>query len=363
MKKKMKHTIYSLLLPALLLCAASCSDNTDPELEPVMTARSLEVKVESASFSSGRLSMGAAPAEVEVKVTSNTRWSAEVTDCDGGWCSLNSLAGVSGTGDGAFRIEVLDNITAQRSCTVKIFKTDASGKRELDGSVDIRVEQVASDVSMSPSSLEPFNALSPAPVQFSIASNVEWTLTVEYPQGTTSFVSITPGEGISASGAGWKGSGDATFTVALADNVSSAARSATLHLKSAISDFKVDLLQSPDFGAQAPAVSEPWLSDGYSQTSATVNFQYYSPFVVIRSAAVEWRPAGETVWSVAEATGADAHSGLVSVTLTGLDPATAYEARGVVISEEGTAYSGSVGIPFTTAGKRPDQGDNPPPGN
>lgn len=454
--KAMKQ-IYSLILGAAILTAglAGCSDNYDTALEPVRTDKTLTVDVLSADWSGGRLSLGAAPSETEVRVGSNTRWVVEVTDCDGGWCEVDAFSGVAG---GSFTISVRDNMKETRRCYVKVWMVDAQGNRETSGSREITVIQEASDVRLSPSSAEPFPAENPGSKEFEVIANVEWSLALTYETGVTEgFVTVTPLSGTMTETAPgvFAGDGNAHFTVSLPSNRTAADRAAYLTLTSAIgsysvrisqlgSDYTFDVspsedrlvpaegeavafgvlslsdwsavtaadwivltpdsgtgadgrtetvatilpnttaserrgvirfipsdanyrevsvtvIQAPSEGLREPAVSIPWLENGYTQTEATVGFRYYSPFAEVTGAGLEWRRESDSVWTRTPSSATGTHEGFVSVSLTGLDPATRYVARGYV-EYEGKVIYGSVSLPFTTAGRRPANEDNPVPG-
>lgn len=120
--------------------------------------------------------------------------------------------------------------------------------------------------------------------------------------------------------------------------------------------------------SKEPAISVPWLAEGYSQTAATVEFNYYSPFHNIAGAGIQWKEymeddTSDDNWNTLEDedfvnNGAD---GYVSVELTGLKAATKYVARGYVVCSDGKVKYGDITFPFTTAGIRPGGGDNPTP--
>lgn len=120
------------------------------------------------------------------------------------------------------------------------------------------------------------------------------------------------------------------------------------------------------YGGREPAVSVPWLDDGYTQHEADVLFRYYSPFWPVTGAGIEWRVAGSDSWSDHTAQVGDEHDGLVRVSLTGLDSATEYQTRGYVEYTDGNGVTqrkyGNWTFPFTTAGIYPENGDNPTPG-
>lgn len=545
----------------LAVGAISCSDNLDAELEPIKSVRTLEVTLDGKEIPNHTLDLGAAPSNTLISVESNTRWAVEITDCLGGWCDIDVL---NGSGDGSFTITVLDNMKEKRDCYVTIYKTDAEGNKETDGSVQIKVEQAVSDVRLTPSSLSPFAPDQNGRQDFEITSNVSWTLEVTYEGGnSTRFVNITPTSGsMTDNGDGtFSGDGAASFYISLQNNRTAADRKAYLTLHSAVANYSVELTQLkslynfdvspaenqilpasggtvefgvlsivdwdvttvadwitfsntsgtssdsrvntvatiqpnttgmersaivrfvprdksyqeqsvtvtqrgfdltfsvssddnvgvvPDsvrtmtldldsrfnweltapswmtanpssgnasgayqtigiqldrnttntnrtgtvtitplptqfaegvafdpkelgiepvkvaitqFGGREPAISVPWLVDGYGQREATVEFNYYSPFYEITGAGLQWRRAGTSDWTTVNATAANPTEGVVSVDLSGLDPATRYEARGFVTDNTGRTVYGSVSYPFTTAGHRPGPDDNPTPSN
>ncbi len=113
-------------------------------------------------------------------------------------------------------------------------------------------------------------------------------------------------------------------------------------------------------GGREVAISVPWLRDGYTQTSATVEFNFYSPFYAIEEAGLEWGKEGSADISTLKVTPSNSTDCTVSFELTNLDPATKYVARGYVRDELGNVKHGNWSFPFTTAGQYPGSGDNPP---
>lgn len=238
-----KKAIYNLLLVSVIGAAiAGCSDNVDDNLVPIEMSRTLAVRVVSEMYSNGKLSLGAASSATEVTVESNTRWSVEIGDCEGGWCEVYPT---TGTGNGIFTITVRDNSTELRNCYVRVYKTNAKGEKELSGSQEIIVSQTMSTLRISPLSLEPFPAKD-APAQlFQIVSNVPWSLTVS---SNTDFISVTPVSGtMEPDNSGYKGTGDAQFSITLADNVTAAERMAYLELTGETGRYTIEIRQlKPD---------------------------------------------------------------------------------------------------------------------
>lgn len=552
-----------LSVMASAIGVASCSDNVDPELEPFITERTLAVKIDGADIPDRNLNLGAAPSSTKIDVVSNTRWTVEISDCVGGWCDVDVI---NGSGNDSFTITVLDNMKEKRDCYVTIYKADAEGNTETDGSIQIKVSQAVIDVRLSPSSLEPFAPEFNNRQKFNIVSNVAWTLSVSYDsEDATPFITIIPDSStMTDNGDGtYSGNGAASFSIDVQNNRTAADRKAFINLKSSsstansvvitqlkstytfdvspfesrvlpaeggsiefgvlsLSDWNVDTaadwikfsqtsgqssesrvtttatilpnewgversteirfnptkdgyqeqsvtvtqrgydltfnvnraddvgvvpesgatvaveldsrfkweISAPDwlhaslevgnpseqyqtvrvgvdsnatndkrigilkitplqtefpggvtldplslgiqpalvsitqFGGKEPVVSSPWLVDGYTQTSATIEFNYYSPISKIMTAGLQWRLYGVTDWITTDAESvSNSTEGRVSVSLDSLEPATKYEARGYVIDENGRMILGSVCYPFTTAGQRPKADDNPTPSN
>lgn len=552
---KIKSAIYAML--AAVMTLTSCSDNYDDDYKPESAVRTLTLKVESDSYSNERLNLGASRSTTEVTVESNTRWAVEVAD-EGGWCEVDRT---SGSKDGSFTITVRDNMDAVRYAKVTVYKVDAAGVKESEGSRQIDITQEMSNVRLSPNSLEDFPASDSRSQEFDIVSNVAWTLTVNYQsEGDARFITITPLTGMSEEGDGtFSGTGDARFSMSLAANRTAAKRTAILILRSDVATYSVDVsqlgseytfdvspsesqvvaaeggtirfgvlslsdwyvTQAPDwitfspsegeksdnrvettatilpntgieerhaeiyfqprdeqyqrvsvtvvqrafsfgftvspyeglgiiseggetrtlsidsrfdwslelpswvradrtsgsaalseqtvtltiepnttnanrtgtvkvipqttpfgsvvdiapasvgvdvvslsvtqFGGREPAVSVPWLVDGYTQTAATVEFNYYSPFYDITSAGVEWRREDSAEWTRAPFEVTDPKEGTVSVYLTGLNAATRYIARGYVVYSDGMVKTGAPTVAFSTAGQRPAEDDNQTP--
>lgn len=438
-----------------MLGMSACSENLDNSLEPTKTERTLNLTLNGTELPDRTLSLGAAPSTTKVDITSNTRWTVEITGCQGGWCNVDVI---NGTGDGSFTISVLDNMKDKRDCYVTVYKIDAQGEKDIDGSREIKVVQAVSDVRMTPSSLAPFAPQNNERQKFEIVSNVDWSLYVTYEgENATDFVTITPDTGtMTDKGDGtFAGDGEATFYMSLANNRTAADRKAYINLKSEVATYSVEITQlksqftfdvSPaenqivpaeggtiNYGilslsdwkvstaadwirfslasgssseervttvatidpnpngyerkaelhfkptdsrfeelsitvtqraledAAKPAVSVPWLADGYGQSNATVEFNFYSPFKEIVEAGLQWRKEAEEEWQSLTLTPDNSTDCTVSFELTELAPATKYVARGFVKDAEGNITYGSVSYPFTTAGKYPGNGDNPTP--
>ncbi len=236
---------------AIAIGLSGCSDNYNELLEPLKPTQTLAIQVESSDYTatSHTLRVGAAPSSTVVKVTSNTRWIIEVENCDGGWCEVDRY---SGMGNESFTISTAENLIEQRKCEVKIYYSNAENTKVGNAIASITVSQEVSDVRLSPSSVEPFDAESPRRQKFNILANSSWTLTVSYETGQPAeFITIHPLEGDIHEGsqgdngkpARYTGTGDASFEIQLDPNNQAANRTATLTLESEVGKYSVDIYQ------------------------------------------------------------------------------------------------------------------------
>lgn len=196
----------------------------------------------------------------------------------------------------------------------------------------------------------------------SVSSMFDWEVA-----RTPEWMAVTPESGVQSEGA-------TTLSVRIDRNVNDRQREDVITVVPLRTSFHEGVIIDPasvgivpvtvpvtQYGGQNPAISVPWVGDGFTQTSAELEFNYYSPFVEISSAGIEWRKESASSWESKEAAITDSRSGTVSLTLGGLDPATNYVARGYVRDSAGKTYYGSATYPFTTAGRYPGGDDNPTP--
>ena len=182
------------------------------------------------------------------------------------------------------------------------------------------------------------------------------------------WLTVTPGKGTKSEDA-------VTLSVIIDRNVTNSQRDDVITVRPLPTEFYPGVTINPkdagiypisipvkQYGGQKPAISVPWVSDGIKQDEATLTFNYYSPYVAIDGAGLQWKMAGEpeTSWNSVPVSITDSKSGTVTVTLTGLQPFKKYEARGyVMVGAE--IQPGSATEEFTTAGRYPNSDDNPTP--
>ena len=235
------RNIYMMLVSLMMMLGMSaCSDNYDAGLKPTKNQLELKVDGHTSGFS---VDYGAEPDNnIKVEVESNTLWKVSI-ECEGGWCTADKM---TGRGNETITLSILENINKERSARVMVYVVDADGdavSNEGTTSIEMTLKQAVSDVRLSPSSLEPFEAQNPRSQEFSIVSNVNWTLDVSYEgENPTEFVMIAPLSGMTPNEDGtYSGSAGATFRMTLQDNRTAADRKAFLNLVSAVSRYTIEI--------------------------------------------------------------------------------------------------------------------------
>ncbi len=252
----MEKTIYGLLaMAAIAASLPGCSDNIDMQYEPTRTAKRLTavaVPPRTGTFSDQVLTLAATPSATTVNVSSNTRWSVKV-EVEDGWCAASAY---SGSGDGSFELRTLENLgDKERRCVVTLNAIDAQGNvisGENGASHAITVIQNYSDVHLSPSDLQPFAAKAPGSKEIQIVANedIEWTLALSYEDRedsqTAGFMNIAAPSGPAISDlteSGFRGKGNANFTLSLDDNRIAADRVGYITLASGVGTYTIEVRQ------------------------------------------------------------------------------------------------------------------------
>lgn len=286
----MKTNIFTLLSAILFCLTAGCSNNIDGVYKPYGDELTLEVAPAGGSFSGGNgnertLNPTSETSQTPISVRSNTQWKVTV-NCPDGWCTASTYRG---TGNGTFNIEVLqNNVGDERRCTVTINTIDAEGNivgSENGGKAEaFNVVQSSGSLYIAPREVDPFPANNPTSRQFEIVSrevNVKWTLTVSYEASQSiAFMTVTPNdENMTSTGsdglnAVYSGNGNASFTLELASNQSSAERVGFLTLNSDISNYTVEISQlGTEYNFSVTALN-PGVVPG---TGGEIQYEIYAP--------------------------------------------------------------------------------------
>lgn len=276
---------------------------------------------------------GNTTATLNISASQNCDWTITWSES---W--IRSIMPSKGRGTQNATITVTANPSSTESRTTIIKVSNASGTIVRDVTITQSPNETLTDFRLSTKELSA-NATA-GTVQFNIIGDAQWTIASNKNWATPNTMS---------------GAGNASISVALADNTSEEAREATITVSSNSKSETVTIRQG---AATKPTVSA--LNANYDgRTGAVVSFSYNSMFPVTEYGVCYNTTGQPTVSDAHQSETGNATQGAPTVSLTGLSYSTTYYVRAYAKSAVGITYSESTS--FTTANNWPGGDDNTPP--
>lgn len=300
---------YFFTLPLLLLLCPgaatglwSCSDNVEQGLHPGHGTRiDISVSDNGVPMPNNLLSVGSGLSRTPLEVDANTRWTVEVSDCPGSWCSVSfdTPDGIT-TGAGTFTLETSANRSEseQRTCTVTVYALDMDGERVPGVSYTFTVRQENRKILVSNPTPAPWGAIG-GEDSFSVTSNLPWSVKLSDPEDEGGYMTVVPGPGMTRGEDGnWHytpavtgAEGErTTFALRMTMNPSASPRQGEMIISSPDGSFLPVTIPVEQRGLTATFAVTPTHPDYLDASGETVTFSLYSPL-------------GE--WEVTSATSAD----------------------------------------------------------
>lgn len=346
---KTKIILYSMLITMVAIMAiTSCSSNIDPILKPTANNRTITLEADGKTVSDNgtdlsiSINLDAGSKDIPVEVKSNTLWKVAVSG-NSGWCTV-SIA--EGKGNGSFIITVLSNRSEDRNCTISVYQVDSAGEAYKDNNTArIDINQIGSEVYITPSSLDIFPADAPQEKEFDIVANVNWTLSVRYEnESTDEFISIFPVNGMSESETPYgkkeyTGNSDAAFKISLQDNRNPVVRKAYLELKTESGNYSVEISQQKSDHPFDVSHSE---TRYVAAEGNSLDFDVYSP-------GDGWQVTAES-WIICPDTRFEKSDKWVSVSVTVMPNTTGRERIGKIYFKSGNTGYEAVSVEVVQSG-------------
>ncbi len=287
--KKFNLFVRMALFAAAGLAAAGCSSDVEPGFHPGSGTRvEIAVRQDGAALSNHLLNVGSGLSRTSLQVDANTRWTVEISDCPGSWCtaSFSTEDGII-TGDGSFVLETSANRSEseKRTCTVTVYGLDMDDERVPGVSYAFTVTQENRRILVSNPTPAPWPALG-GEDSFSITSNLPWSVTLSDPTAEGGWMDILPAPGMERADDGsWHytpastgADGErVTFSVRMAMNPSASARLGQMTISSPDGSFlPVDVPLEQRGLTETFAVTPVNL--GFIEAGGeTLSFSVYSP--------------------------------------------------------------------------------------
>lgn len=263
---------------------AGCSDNEEKALYPDSESHiSLKVEpaVKDSGYQNGMLSVGSAQSTTVFDVSSSTRWTVQVTECEGAWCQIvygsNTTDAAGQIGNGKFTVETAPNRSSQpRSCLITVRGVDASGNPLPDTSVEIHLDQDRQSilVDYSGDEISPNGTNAGTEPVVTVTANQAWTASSSHP-----WVTIVPGDGMDGDGftpAGSAVSQTVSFRISVQPNPGTSDRFAELTVSSPTSAFIPIRLNVTQKGSTSAFIVTPTNVPVIAHGGDDVKFQVYS---------------------------------------------------------------------------------------
>lgn len=268
--------VFAAISGAMAL--SGCSDNVADGLY-AGSESNLSLSVSAVGLSNGQIEIGAAQSSIQFDVKSTTRWTVEISECEGAWCQVVYGSG-SGAhlGDGSFTIDASSNRSdSERECNITVYATNSDGTHIPGRSVLIHFTQDRQSIQISYAGdvISPFGTQGNEPV-ISVTANQAWTASASH-----SWVRIVPGDGMDGDSYNPAPGSDAqktvSFRISVEANPTTSARNAEITISSPTSAFSPRHLTVTQEGSSDIFFVSPSTMPAMSAAGGEINFSVYSP--------------------------------------------------------------------------------------
>lgn len=317
---KMQNTGFAILGGIALLSfsavTTSCSENVESGLYAADDSN-IGIGIEAMGFNNGLLDIGSAQSSTVFTVASTTRWTVEVTNCEGAWCQIvygeGNSDGIGHIGDGIFTVEAAPNRSGNsRECTVTVYAIESDGSHIPGKSVEINVVQDRQSIQVEYAGDEiSYHGTGNGPYpSVTVKANQAWVASSSH-----SWVKIIPGPEMKGDEyTPEEGSAEEksiSFHISVEANPGTSMRYAEVSISSPTSAFTPIRLNIAQTASTETFFITPTQVPQVSSAGGTIEFQVYSPR---ESWSVSAISAGD--WLILDRTSGEASSEPVKVYAT-----------------------------------------------
>lgn len=273
-------SFYVAIFAALAggMSLSGCSDNIENGLYADSESH-LSLSVSAEGLSNGLIEIGAAQSSTQFEVTSSTRWTVEITDCEGAWCQVVYGSGKDQQlGDGSFTIEAASNRSdSERECNITVYAIESDGTHIPGRSVLIHFSQHRQSIQVSYAGdvISPFGTQNNEPT-ISVTANQAWSASASH-----SWVKIVPGIGMDGDtytpADGSDTEKTVSFRISVEANPGTSARNAEITISSPTSAFTPRRLNITQEGSSDTFFVSPSTVPTISASGSEIEFSIYSP--------------------------------------------------------------------------------------
>lgn len=283
---KIRNTGFAFFGGIALLSVSAvfsgCSENIENGLYAADDSN-IGISIEAMGFHNGLLDIGSAQSSTVFTVSSSTRWTVEVSNCEGSWCQIlygeGNSDGVGHIGDGTFTVEAAANRSGNsRECTVTVYAIESDGSHISGKSVEINVEQDRQSIQVDYAGDEiSYHGTGNGPYpSVTVKANQAWVASSSH-----SWVKIIPGPDMDGDEynpeAGSSEEKSVSFHISVEANPGTSARYAEVSISSPTSAFTPIRLNITQTASTETFFITPTQVPQVASAGETIEFQVYSP--------------------------------------------------------------------------------------
>lgn len=276
-----QFTIIAMTLLGLVMTTA-CSNNVEDGLYADSNSN-IALSVSASGFQNGVLTIGSAQSATPFTVTSTTRWTVDITDCEGAWCQVtygdNSTDQSAPIGNGSFMIDAAPNRSGSaRECNVTVYAVSSDGQHIPGQSILIHLIQDRQSILIDYAGdvISPYGTTQATEPTVTVTANQSWTVSSSH-----DWIKIIPGSEMDGdSFAPADGSAEekaVSFRISVGANPGTSTRSGELTISSPSSSFTPIRLNVTQEGSTATFLVTPTNVPIVSYQGSVIEFQVYSP--------------------------------------------------------------------------------------
>ncbi len=345
-----RNRLRNLLVAFAVACmggamTTGCSDNVEDGLYADSESH-ITLSVSASGFQNGLLTIGSAQSATVFTVASTTRWTVEVTDCEGAWCQItygeSSSDEAGHLGDGTFTVEAAPNRSGNpRECNVTVYAIQADGTHIPGKSVLIHLTQDRQSILVDYAGdvISPYGTTTATEPVVTVTANQSWSVSSSH-----DWITVIPGADMTGDGfvpaAGSTEEKAVSFRFSVSQNPGTSTRSGEITISSPTSAFTAIRLNVTQEGSSATFLITPTNVPVVAYGGEVIEFHVYSPRESWTARAIS---SGD--WLTLDRTSGEASSEPVTVRATvAANPLATSRQGGIVFTREGGMGESTVSV-------------------
>lgn len=322
---------------ATTIIFSACSENIVDGLHADSNSN-ISLSVTATGLDNDRVMMiGSTQTATVFTVTSTTRWTVEITDCEGAWCQVTYGENGEHIGDGTFTVEAATNRSdKERECNITVYAIEADGTPipGVSSLIHLNQDRQSIQVNYNNDVVSAMGTTDDTEPEITIIANQSWNVS-----SANSWVTIIPGEGMTKNGYSATDDTERTisFRLKVERNPSTLARHNEITVSSPTSAFTPIRLSVTQAASTETFFVTPSNVPIISNKGETIELDVYSP-----EEAWTVKPIAVGDWITLSRTSGEASENAASLTITVAPNTNFGERQGNIVFTRGSGKGETV---------------------